>query len=91
LLIAASGDRFADQRLGSAIGIHFRGVDQGHAEIEACAERRDFVLSAPRVLGHTPCSLAKRRYRLARGQSRSTDAVRQIARSYRHGSRQPLE
>src|SRR5258706_7740665 len=74
-LVAASGDRFADERLGSAVGVHLRGVDQCHAKIEAGAERSNFVLSTPRVLSHAPCPLAKRGYRLARGQPRSTDGV----------------
>jgi hypothetical protein len=75
-LVAASGDRFANESFGSAIGIHLRCVDQRHAEIEAGAERSNFVFSTPRVLSHAPCPLAKRRYRLARGQHRSTDGVR---------------
>src|ERR1700704_4898832 len=67
-LVAASGDGFANERLGSAVSVHFCGVDQRHAEIEADAERRNFVLSMSRVFGHAPCPLAKRGYRLARGQ-----------------------
>jgi hypothetical protein len=66
-LIAASGDRFADKHLGSAVRVHLRGVDQRHAEIDAEAERRNFLLSTPHVFSHAPRALAERRYRLARG------------------------
>jgi hypothetical protein len=65
--VAASGDRFADKHLGSAVRVHLRGVDQRHAEIDAEAERRNFLLSTPRVFSHAPRALAERRYRLARG------------------------
>jgi hypothetical protein len=84
-LVAASGDGFANERLGSAVSVHFCDVDQRHAEIEADVERRNFVLSMPRVFGHAPCPLAKRGYRLARGQPCGRDAVR-CGRSDRHGS-----
>src|SRR3981081_1133460 len=36
-LVAASGDRLANERLGSAVGGHLCGVDQRHAEIDADA------------------------------------------------------
>jgi hypothetical protein len=57
LVIAASGDGFANERFGAAVGIHLRGVDQSHVEIDAETERHNFVLSAaclppcPRYLG----------------------------------------
>jgi len=40
-LIAPPGDRRADQFLGCARTVHLRGVDMGHAEIEALAQRGD--------------------------------------------------
>jgi hypothetical protein len=61
-LVATSGDRFANESFGSAIGIHLRGVDQRHAEIEAGAERSNFVFSTPRVLCHAPCPITAATY-----------------------------
>jgi hypothetical protein len=34
-VVAPAGYGFADEDFGSPIGIHFGGVDQGHAEIES--------------------------------------------------------
>ncbi len=40
-LVAAAGDRLADDLLGGAVAVHLGGVDVVHAEIEAAAQRRD--------------------------------------------------
>jgi hypothetical protein len=38
-LIANLGKRFAHEGLGGAVAVHFGGVDQGHAKIDASAKR----------------------------------------------------
>src|SRR5207249_9463509 len=41
-------------RSGPAVGVHLRGVDQVHAEIESEAERRDLLLPPAAVIAHHP-------------------------------------
>ena len=42
-------DRLGDDLLGAAVAVHFRGVDQRDAELDAEPERRDLVLAAARA------------------------------------------
>jgi hypothetical protein len=64
-LVAAPFDRLADEVLGAAVGIHFRRIDQRHAELDAEAQRRDLIRPPPGVFGHVPSALAKHRNLLA--------------------------
>ncbi|MNL08951.1 hypothetical protein D3C87_1296950 [compost metagenome] len=40
--VTLAGDSIADHFLGAAFGVHFRGVDQAHAQFDAQAQCRDF-------------------------------------------------
>src|SRR5260370_30693543 len=53
-VVAAPGDRFGDHQLG--IAIHLGGVDAGHAEIDATAQRGDraSAISAVDIPGALP-------------------------------------
>ncbi|MNN98173.1 hypothetical protein D3C81_2175000 [compost metagenome] len=42
-VVALAGDGIADHFLGTAFGVHFGGVDQGHAQFDAQAQCRDFL------------------------------------------------
>ena len=45
--VAPAGDRIRNDELG--IAIHLRGVDMGHAEIDAAAQRRDRALAVAAI------------------------------------------
>jgi len=64
--VAAPLDRLADQLLGAAVRIHLRRIDQGHAEIDAEAQCRDFVRAPAEIFGHVPSALPENRDFLAR-------------------------
>jgi hypothetical protein len=51
--------------LGGAIAVHFRGVDQGQAELDSEPDRRRLFLRAAAVLAHVPSALAEGRHLLA--------------------------
>ncbi len=57
---AAPSDGFGDDLLGTAIGIHLRGVHHGYAEVETQAERRNLLLSPRSLLAHFPGAEAER-------------------------------
>jgi len=42
-LVAAPGDRLADDLLGAALAVHLGGVDQRHAAFDAAAQRGDGI------------------------------------------------
>ena len=58
-LVAAAGDRLADELLGPAVAVHLGGVDQRHPQVEAEAQRRDLLPPERGVLGHMPGSHAE--------------------------------
>lgn len=60
-LVAPSFDRFTDDFLGTAIGIHFRRVDDGHAEIEAGAQACGLLGHRRLAFAHMPGTEAERR------------------------------
>ena len=60
-LVPAPRDRLGDHALGAARAVHLGGVDQGHAEVEAEAERSCFRRRLPPALAHVPGALAERR------------------------------
>ncbi|MCY1187182.1 hypothetical protein D9M73_281340 [compost metagenome] len=41
-VVALAGNGIAHHFLGTAFGVHFRGVDQGHAQLDTQAQCRDF-------------------------------------------------
>ena len=49
-----------DELLDLPVAVHLRGVDVGHAELDAEAEGRDLIPPARRVLAHVPGSQAQR-------------------------------
>ncbi len=57
-LITQTGNGFADHAFGAALGVHFRRVDQSHAEFDALAQRRHFTLVRRAILAHAPGALA---------------------------------
>jgi hypothetical protein len=67
-LIPPPGDGLAHHFLGAALGVHFRGVDQGQAQIEPGAQGRDLGLPVGRALSHMPAALAQCRHGSAIGQ-----------------------
>ena len=56
-LVAKAGQRFTEQAFRRAVAVHFGGVDQGQAQFDACAKRRDFLFAQARVLAHAPRAL----------------------------------
>lgn len=70
-MIAQTGDGFADYRFGTALGVHLGGVDQGHAELDARAQRRHFTAVRRTILAHAPGALTNHG-NLYAGQFKST-------------------
>jgi hypothetical protein len=60
-VVAPAPDCLANQLLGGPIGIHFRGVDQRHAEFDPGTKRRDLIRPPLWVFCQVPRSLAKDR------------------------------
>jgi hypothetical protein len=50
----AAFDRFTDQGLSLAVGIHLRGVDQSKAEVQIQPKRRDRITSPGSIFGELP-------------------------------------
>src|SRR5579872_3135701 len=66
--VALPGDRLTDQFLGAAVAVHFGGVDQSYAEINAAFEGGDGFRLMSAALAHHPGAQAERRHRLATRQ-----------------------
>src|SRR5437016_770974 len=56
-LIAAAGDRLADEPLRASVRIHLGCVDERHAELDPAAQRGNLVLAFARGLAHAPGAL----------------------------------
>ncbi|MNO69829.1 hypothetical protein D3C76_606920 [compost metagenome] len=65
--IALAGDGLTHHELGAAFGIHFSGIDQGHAQVDTQAQGGDFLVMAGAVFAHLPGALADHGY-LGAGQ-----------------------
>jgi len=74
-LVAASGDRLADQLFGRAGAIHLGCVDQEHAEVDTEAQRRDLLRSRPPAFAQIPGALPEHRNRLALGELGYADGI----------------
>jgi len=74
-LVAPVHDRRADELLGTAVAVHFRGVDQVHAEIEAEAQRRNFLAAPPAIFAHAPGALPERWHGLAARKLRQRNGL----------------
>jgi hypothetical protein len=74
-LVAASGDRLADQLLGRAGAIHLGCVDQEHAELDTEAQRRDLLRSRPPAFAQIPRALPEHRHRVAGRQLSDADGI----------------
>src|SRR5260370_7422792 len=72
-LVRASRDRRAHTLLGAAVGIHFRGIDQPHAEVETETQRRDLRFAPAAILAHHPGALPQRGHALAARKLRRRD------------------
>ena len=59
-LIADAGQGLAEKAFGGAIAVHLGGVDQGHPQVDAGAQRGDFLFAQARILAHAPRALAER-------------------------------
>lgn len=66
--LAHVGERVADKRLGRAVAVHLRGIDERHAEIDALAQRGDLGCALRGPLAHFPGALPELRYAFAAGQ-----------------------
>src|SRR3954469_24108803 len=53
-LVAATCNRLPGDLLGAAFAVHFGGVNQRHAEIEAMSEALDFDIGLAVILPHLP-------------------------------------
>lgn len=53
-LVAPAADRFGNRLLRTALAIHLRRVDQGHAEIDGELDGGDFLGAARAVFAHAP-------------------------------------
>ncbi|MNP32006.1 hypothetical protein D3C76_1251590 [compost metagenome] len=56
--VALAGDGITHHDLGAAFGVHFCGVDQGHAQVDAQAQGGDFLFMSGGVFAHLPGALA---------------------------------
>ena len=63
--IALTIDRVRHHFFRAAFAIHFRGIDQGHAEIDPQAQSRDLIRVRVLVLAHAPGALTQRRNNFA--------------------------
>jgi hypothetical protein len=43
---------------GAALGVHFSGIDQPHAQFDVLAQGRDFPLVGRAIFAHAPSALA---------------------------------
>src|SRR5690606_25963685 len=60
-LVAPPANRLADHRLRASLAVHFRGVDELDAQVEAEAQGGHLVLPARGLLTHVPCPHAEAR------------------------------
>lgn len=72
-LVAAPGNGLRHHFLGAAAGIHFSGIDQRDAKIEAELQGVDFTGTAAGILAHLPRALPENRYGFAGGQRGGSD------------------
>jgi hypothetical protein len=82
-LLAPARDRRPDDFLRPAVAVHFRGVDQRHAEIETQPQRRDLLAAPPAVLAHRPGAPPERRHALAARKLRGRDRLHETHPSWR--------
>ncbi len=75
-VVAHAVQRFAQQRLGRAVAVHFGGIDERHAEFDAFAQRGDLGGTARRLLAHLPRALPQFRNALAVRQADAGDIGR---------------
>lgn len=61
-LVAPAPDRLADDLFCATVAVHFGGVDQRHAEIDAGPQAFDLRFGMAGILAHRPGSLAERRH-----------------------------
>ena len=66
--VALTGDRVRHHFFRAAVAVHFRGIDQGHAEIDAKAQSLDLIRAYALVLAHAPGALTQCRNAFAVGQ-----------------------
>ena len=59
--IALTLDRICDDSFRAAFAVHFRGIDQSRAEIDAQTQSRDLIRVRVLVFAHAPRSLPQRR------------------------------
>jgi hypothetical protein len=64
-LIAPVNQRLADELLGRAVAVHFRGVDDRHAEINGHLQRGDFLIALPPCVSNVPGADAEYRHAFA--------------------------
>ena len=57
-VLAEGGDGLADESLGAAVAVHFRGVDEGEAELDAAAEGGNFCGAGGGRVAEVPGALA---------------------------------
>src|SRR5207237_10547192 len=74
-VVATAPDRLPDDALGAAVRVHLGGVDEGHPELHAGAERADLATSVFAVLTHAPGTLTEQRDRRTTGKRRRAHRV----------------
>jgi hypothetical protein len=57
-LLALAANGLADHAFGAAFAVHFSGINQGHALVDAALQRSDFGAAPVRVFAHAPGALA---------------------------------
>ena len=72
-LIAAAGDRLADEPLRASVRIHLGCVDERHAELDPAAQRGNLVLAFARGLAHAPGALPEDGHGLSAWERRGTN------------------
>jgi hypothetical protein len=56
----------AHEALGAAVAVHFGGVHQAQAQLEAGAQAGNFLVVQGGILAHAPSALSQRRHEIAR-------------------------
>lgn len=72
-LVAAPGNSLRHHLLGAAAGIHFGGVDQRDAKVQAELQSLHLIGTATGILAHFPGALAEHGDGFAGGQSGGSD------------------
>ena len=52
--VASAANRLTDELFGRPVAVHFGGIDQRHAEVDALLQGRNFLAAPGRILADLP-------------------------------------